>query len=126
MQPRVYAYALIKHKAFAVVMGAAAVLKVLKNAAFQLQHVLKALRLHVGAGLLTAYTPGAEHHDGLLFKFFGKLCDGGREVAEMIHAGRPCVLKGAQLHFVVIARIEQGDRPAFIQPSLQLLRRQLG
>src|SRR5437868_13527166 len=38
----------------------------------------------------------------------------------MIHPDRERILKGPQLHFVIVARIEQSDRFALIEPFLEL------
>jgi hypothetical protein len=106
-------------------MRATALLEILEDAAIQLQHMAKALRLHVGTSLLATDTAGAEHHDGLLLQLRWQARHRSGEVAEVINACSQCILEGAQLHLVVVAGVEQGQRPPLVQPRLQLPWRQL-
>jgi len=64
--------------------------------------------------------PPEKHHDRLLFQFRRELADGPWEIAELIDADRQRIPKGAELHFVIVARVEQRDGAAFIQPALEL------
>ena len=125
LQRRVHADALVEDETFTAIVRAATFLEVLENAAVQLQHIAETLRLHVGAGLLAADAAGAEHHDGFVLELGRQPRHGSRKVAEMVDADRQCILERAQLHLVVVARVEQGQRPTFIQPRFQLLRREL-
>ena len=70
MERRVDTDALVKDKAIALVMRAAAILEIFENTAIKLQHIAEALGLHIGASLLAADAARAEHDDGLVFQFF--------------------------------------------------------
>ena len=125
MQRRVDTHALVEDETLPAIVRPAAVLEVLEDAAFQLQHIAKALRLHVGAGLLAADAARAEHDDGLVLELLRQLRHCGGKVPEMIHARGQRVLERAELHFVVIAGVEQRERPALVEPGFQLTRSEL-
>jgi hypothetical protein len=126
LQRRVDADALVEDEAFPAIVGATTLLEVLENAPVQLQHIPETLRLHVGTGFLAADAARAEHHDGLVLQLRRQFRHGSGEIPEMIHARRHCVLERAELHLVVIAGVEQGQRTPFVEPCLELARRQLG
>ena len=86
----------------------------------------EAFALHERAGFLAADAAGAEHDDGLLLERVRQAADRGREVAEMVHADGQGVAEGAEADFVVVARVEQRDRPAFVEPLLEFAGGQLG
>ena len=95
-------------------MRAATFLEVLEDAAVQLQHIAKTLRLHVRASLLAAYAAGAEHDDGLVLELRRQLGHGGGKVSKVVHARWQRILERAEFHLVVVARVEQGERSPLI------------
>ena len=76
----------------------------------------EALRLHIGAGLFATNAAGAEHHDRLVFQRLGKFSHGSRKIPKVVDARRNRTTKGAKLDFVVVARVEQCDPPALVEP----------
>ena len=52
--------------------------------------------------------------------------DCGGEIPEMVEVHGACSPEGAQLDFVVIAGVEQGDRPAFVEPLFEFVGREFG
>ena len=117
---------MVEDKTFAIVMRAAAVLKIFQDAAVELKNFLEADAFHERPGLFTADAAGAKHHDGLLFQLRRQFGDGGGKIAEMIHADGQRVLERAELHFVIIARVEQRHGAAFVEPLLEFARGELG
>src|SRR5262245_30990843 len=125
VQARIHAHASVEHEALAIVVLAAALLEVFEDAAVELEHVFEALALHERPGFLAADAAGAEHHDRLLLQLRRELADAFGKVAEVIDADRQRVPESAELHFVIVARVEQRDGAAFIEPALELARREL-
>ena len=124
-EARIEGHPLIKHKTLALVVVPTTLLKVLKDAAFELIDLTEPDLLHIGPRLLTADTTGAEHHDRLLFEFFWQRCDSRRKIPEMIDADGPGLRKRAKGNLIVIAGIEERYGPPLIKPFLQFDRRQL-
>src|SRR5262249_29521795 len=112
---------LIEYETVALVVLATALLKVLQNAALELEDLLEARLLHVGPRLFAANAAGAKHHDRLLLEIGGQAIDGGRKIAKVIDAQRHGILERAEFHLVIVARIEQRDGPPGIEPLLELL-----
>ena len=117
---------MIEDETFAVVVRTAAVLEIFQDAAFELEDAFESFAFHERPGFLAANAAGAEHDDGLLLHLQGQAAHGGGEIAEMIDADGERVLERAELHFVIVARVEQGDGTALVEPPLQFLRRELG
>jgi hypothetical protein len=88
--------------------------------------VLEAFLLHERAGFFTADAAGAEHDDGLVLQLCGELADGVGEVAELRERQGEGVLESAELDFVVVAGVKQGDGAAFIEPLFEFGRLELG
>ena len=119
-QVRVERHAFVEDEAMPLVMGAAALFKVLQNAAVELIDVAKALALQVGGRFFAANAACAKGHDRPLFQLRRQLTDGRRKVAEVVDVDRHRVLKCAGLDFEIVASVEQRDGPPFVQPLLQL------
>ena len=124
LQTGIQADALVEDETFAVVMRAATFLEIFQDAAVELENIFETFALHERSGLLAPDAARAEHHDGLLFHGGWQLADGVGKIPEMIHANRQRVLERAELHLVIIARVQQRHRAPFVQPLLQLLRRE--
>src|SRR5690606_11890685 len=103
-------------------MRATAFFEIFQNAAIELDDLFKATAFHERTGFLTANAAGAEHYDGLLFKFRWQFFDGLREIAKMIDANRQRIFERAELHFVIVTGVEQRHRTTFIEPALEFLR----
>ena len=125
LQRRIDTHALIEDETIAMIMRAATLFEIFQDAAIELQHIAEALGLHIGASLLAANAARAEHDDGLVLHLLGELGNGGGEVTKMIHARRQRIVKRAELHLIVVARIEQRDLAPLIEPRLQLRGRDL-
>ena len=122
LQPRVHAHTLIEDEALAIIMVATHLFEVLQNAAFKLPDLLKAFALHEGGRLLTADAARAEGHNRLLLQFRRQGPHGGGKITKRVHPDHMGVFKCAQLHFVIIARVQKHHRAAFIQPLFQCPR----
>ena len=107
-------------------MRATHLFEILQDTAVELQHIGIPLHGHERASLLAADTAGTEHHDGLRLEFGGKLLHRRGEIPEIpdLRYDRP--FERAHADLVLITRVEQRHRPAFVQPLLELLRRDLG
>ena len=125
-QGRINPHPLIKDKAIAVVMLAAAFFEVFQNPAIELVDFFEALHLHEGSGFLAANSARAKHHDRLVFQLFGQLTNGIGKFPEGADLRIERAFEGAELDLIIIARVEQGHRPAFVEPTLELLRCKLG
>ena len=125
-QRRINSHPLIKDKAIAVVVLAAAFLKVFQDAAIELMNLFEALHLHEGSGLLAADAAGAKHHDRLVLQLFGQLTHRIGKFAEGADIRIDRAFEGAELDLIIIARVEQGHRPSFVEPALKFFRRELG
>ena len=107
-------------------MRAAALFEILQDAAIELQDVGVALHGHERAGLLTTDAAGAEHHDRLSLELRRKFLHRGGEVSEIPDLRHDRPLERPHPDLVVVPGVEQGHRPAFVQPLLELRRRDLG
>ena len=123
---RSYADAFIEDEALAVVMCATHLFEILQDTAVELQHIGITLHGHERACLLAADTAGTEHHDGLRLEFGGKLLHRRGEIPEIPDLRHDRPFERAHADLVFITRVEQRHRPAFVQPLLELLRRDLG
>ena len=124
-QPRVHGNPLIEHEALAPEMVATTGFEVLQNAAVQLVDLAEAGLLHEWSRLFAPDAAGAKHHDRLLLEFVGQRGHRGRKVTKVTDTNRSGVFKRAQIHFVVVAGVEQGERPAFVEPLLKFSGRKL-
>lgn len=111
-------HALIEHEARAAEMRAAALLEVVEYGAIELVDLAKALADQAGRGLFAAYAAGAERDDGRILQRFGQRPRCARKVAEGLEPERERVFERAHIHLELVARIEQHDVPALIQPAL--------
>ena len=109
---------MVKHKTFAIVVIAADFLEILEDAAVELEDVLVTFVFHERPRLFAADTAGAEHHHWLLFEFVRQLADGVGKFAKGVDVGDDGSLECAEFDLVVVAGIQQGDRPPFVQPAL--------
>ena len=126
LQRRVHSHALIKHKTFPIPVVATHLFKILQNASVQLVHIPKARQLHVRSRLLTANPARTEHHNRLVLHRLRQPCYRVRKLTKMINVQSNGVLKGANLNFIVVARVQQVQCPPLVQPALQFFRRQFG
>ena len=100
-------HAVIKDKAFSLPQSLLLghLFKIFKNAALEMIDFIKALFFHIGSGLLTANTAGAEHGDLLIFAgiqiVFGPLREFPKAGGLRIYSA----LKGTNLHLIIIARV---------------------
>ena len=115
--------ALVEDKTFAVIMRAAAFLEIFEDAAIKLENIFESGAFHEGRSLLATDAAGTESDDGLILEGGGKFGDCFGEIAEIVDAGGQSVLKRAELHFVIVAGIEQCDRTTFVEPLLERGRR---
>ena len=120
-----HAHALIKHEAFALVVGAPALLEVFQDAAVELEHVAKPFALHERPRLFAADPAGAEHDDGRLLQRGRETLHRFGEVAKMIHTDGQRPGKGAHADLVLVPRVEQRDGASLVQPLLQRFRGKL-
>ncbi len=104
----------------------AAFLKVFQYPAVQLIDVLKALHLHKRPRLLAADPAGTKHHHRLFLHLLRQLPDRVWKLPESADFRHYRAFESPQLDLVVVARVQQRDLAAFVQPLFQLLRRQLG
>ena len=125
-QVRIDADALVEYEALAIVVRVTAVLEVFEDAAVELKNLLEPLALHERPGLLATDAAGTEHDDGLLLQFVGELLHRFGELAKLVDPQQQRILECPQLHFVIVAGIEQRDGTPFVEPPLQLGRSQLG
>lgn len=101
-------------------MGAAAFFEILEDAALQLIDRLESLALHEQTEAFSQRMPPVQNMTiGCSFISSGSQPYGIRELPEVIDARGQCVAESAEFDFVIIARVQQGDRPAFIQPLLE-------
>ena len=107
-------------------MRRAAFLEVFEDAAVELVDFLEAFALHERPRLFTANAAGAEHDDRSFLHLLRQPGDGRREIAELGNADGQGIAEGAELDLVVVAGVEKGDGPAFIEPLLEFKRRELG
>ena len=126
LQTRVKPDALIEHKAFAVVVRAAAFLKIFQDAPVELENLFETFALHERPGLFAADAARAKHDDRLLLHRGRQFANGLGEITEMIHANRQRIFERAELHLIIIARVEQRHGATFVEPPLEILGRQLG
>src|SRR5436190_2140926 len=106
-------------------MFAAAVFEVFQYSTFELENLIEALTFHVGASLFAADSARAKHHDWLVLEFGGQPANSRREASEMFDAECYRVLECAELHFVIVSRIEQRNRSSFVEPTFKLARSEL-
>ena len=107
-------------------MRATHLFEILQDTAVELQHIGITLHGHERASLLAADTAGTEHHDGLRLEFGGKILNRRGEIPEIPDLRHDRPFERAHADLVFITRVEQRHRPAFVQPLLELLRRDLG
>ena len=107
-------------------MGTAALFKIFEDAAVELVDVFEAGPLHKRSGLFTADATGAKHHEGALFHFLRETGDRVGKLTEVVNVGRDRATKGAHADFVVVARVEQRDRAALVEPLLERVCGQFG
>ncbi len=117
--------ALVEDKTFAVVVRAAALLEIFQDAAIELEDVEETFPLHVGTGLFAANAARAKHHDRVLLHPGGKFPHRIRELAKMVEAQDLRAAKRAELHLVIVARVEQRHGPPLVEPLLERRRRNL-
>src|SRR3954469_5837322 len=98
-------------------MFAAAVFEVFQDSAVELKNLIEAFALHVGAGFFAADAARAKHYDWLVLELVWQLPDRTWEAPKMIHPERHGVPKRAELHFVVVSRIEQRDGSPLVEPA---------
>ena len=124
-QAGVHANALIENKALAFVVGLTAFLKVLQDAAVELENVFKPFLLHEGASFLTADATRAKHDDGFFFQRLRQTAHGFGELAEVIDFESERVFESSEFDLVVVSSVQKGERSAFVEPLLQRLCTQL-
>ena len=125
LEPRIQRHTLVEDEAVAGVMVAAALLEILQDASLQLVDLLKAFLLHERARLFAPDAAGAKHHDRLLLQLRREFPHRRRKIAEVIHADRQGVFKGAEPHLVVVSGVEERQGAPLVEPLLELLRREL-
>src|SRR5882672_3152561 len=101
-------------------------LEILQDAAVELENVVKALRNQDRRRFFTADAARAECDDGLVLQ--RRIESIGRlgELAEGAQAQIHGIVEGSRIHLEGVARIEQHDLPAFVEPALEFRRRDSG
>ena len=101
-------------------MGAADFLEIFQDTAIELQDIGVAFHLHEGASLFATDTAGAEHDYGLRLELGRQLANRFRKIPKIGHSRRQGALERTEADFVIITRVEQDERTAFIEPGLEL------
>jgi hypothetical protein len=101
-------------------------LKILEDASIQLKHLLEPLPLEERRGLLAADATRAKGDQWDRLQLHRKTRDRSGKLpkcADMRHHG---ILERAKADFVVVARVEQGNRTPLVEPLLERARVQAG
>ena len=120
---RIDADAFVKDEALSIPVSSAAFLEIFQDATLELIDFAEACHLEEGSGLLAANTTCAEADNGSLFQCFGELLNRVRKFAEVANRKRYGARKGAELHFIGISSVEEGDGASLIQPTLKFFGR---
>ena len=124
-QLRIDGHSLIEHEAVAVVMIAAALFEVFQDATVELKDIIETAFLHKRTGFFAPNAARAEHDDRLIFHLFGQRLDRCRKLTKVIDAEHVSVAERSDFDLVIVSSVQQMNRPAFVEPLFQLLRRQL-
>ena len=100
-------------------MGPAAFLEILQDTAIELIDVFETGLLHERPGFFATDPARAKHHDGLLFHCRRQLAHSLGKLTEVIDPGGQRTVKGSHPNLVVVARVEERYRAAFIEPLLE-------
>ena len=104
-------------------MRAADFFEILQDTSVELEHVGVTLHGHERSRLFATDAAGTEHHDGLRFEFSGKLLHRRGKIPEVPDSRHDCAPERTHTHFIIITGVEQSHRTTFVQPLLELLRR---
>ena len=117
---------LVEDEAVTLVEFSPTLLEVVENSTIQLQDVSESTLFHPRTCLLATDTTRAEHQHRLLFPRLRQLVDRLWEVAKVIDLDGMSILKGADIHLVVVANVEQLERPTIAKPLSEFFGSDLG
>ena len=124
LQCGIHADAFVEDEALSLPVGAAAFLEIFEDTSLELVDLAEAGAFQIRSGLLATDATGAEANDGSLLEFLRKSIDGLGEFPEVADRESDGPGKGAELHFVGVAGVEQGDGSPLVEPAFEFLGRQ--
>ncbi len=96
-------------------------LEIFEDAAIELEDVLEALLLHVGAGFFAAYAAGAKHDHGFGKGVSREALKSSGKLSEVADFGVQSTMEGAHADFILVACIQEGEVATFVEPLAELL-----